>query len=223
MLPWDRPRSSSPSRPPSGSTGCRCSSGALVRNFITPEAVNDRLFSLLSFLHIGLPLGVLGAALGAHAARAAARRRTPPRPIWIGVTRRAARAVARQARRVRAARQPGRGADDHAARLVLPAGVPAASTAGRRARCGRSSAALTLLLVLLPWLPPKRTSKEDAAPDDPPGQPDHPGRDPARRSSTRRCAKASRLPYDCRNGGCGQCKCTLLYGTVDQGPTRSRR
>jgi len=31
----------------------------LVRNFIEPEAVSDRLFSLLIFLHIGLPLALL--------------------------------------------------------------------------------------------------------------------------------------------------------------------
>ena len=32
--------------------------GALIRNFITPDAINDRLFSLLSFLHIGIPLAL---------------------------------------------------------------------------------------------------------------------------------------------------------------------
>ena len=32
---------------------------ALVRNFLVPEAVSDRLFSLLAFLHIGLPLALL--------------------------------------------------------------------------------------------------------------------------------------------------------------------
>ncbi len=26
------------------------------------------------------------------------------------------------------------------------------------------------------------------------------------------------LPYECRSGGCGECKCELLYGSVDQGP-----
>ena len=26
------------------------------------------------------------------------------------------------------------------------------------------------------------------------------------------------FPYECRNGGCGQCKCTVLYGPVEQGP-----
>src|SRR5450756_1539261 len=29
------------------------------------------------------------------------------------------------------------------------------------------------------------------------------------------------LPYDCRNGGCGTCKCTLLNGAVDYGAYQS--
>ena len=33
--------------------------GALVRNVVAPGAVSDRLFSLLMFLHIGLPLALL--------------------------------------------------------------------------------------------------------------------------------------------------------------------
>src|SRR6266498_995669 len=53
--------------------------GVLVRNFITPDAVNDRLFSLLSFLHIGLPLGVL-ALLWVHTQRVPGAKTQPPRP-----------------------------------------------------------------------------------------------------------------------------------------------
>src|SRR6266498_5316234 len=59
--------------------------GVLVRNFITPDAVNARLFSLLSFLHIGLPLGVL-ALLWVHTQRVPGAKTQPPRPIAIGVT-----------------------------------------------------------------------------------------------------------------------------------------
>ena len=29
------------------------------------------------------------------------------------------------------------------------------------------------------------------------------------------------FPYECRNGGCGKCKCTVLYGSVVQGPHQS--
>ncbi|MCM5569490.1 hydrogenase iron-sulfur subunit [Burkholderiaceae bacterium FT117] len=41
---------------------------ALVRNFIAAEAVSDRLFSLVAFLHIGLPLALL-LAMWAHVQR----------------------------------------------------------------------------------------------------------------------------------------------------------
>lgn len=41
---------------------------ALVRNFIAAEAVSDRLFSLIAFLHIGLPLALL-LAMWAHVQR----------------------------------------------------------------------------------------------------------------------------------------------------------
>ncbi|HXF65358.1 MAG TPA: cytochrome b N-terminal domain-containing protein, partial [Burkholderiales bacterium] len=33
--------------------------GALTRNFIAPEAVSDRFFTLLVFLHVGIPLALL--------------------------------------------------------------------------------------------------------------------------------------------------------------------
>ena len=54
--------------------------GTLVRNFIFEENVNDRLFSLLSFIHIGVPLAVL-ALLWVHTQRVPQARTSPPRPI----------------------------------------------------------------------------------------------------------------------------------------------
>ena len=98
--------------------------GALIRNFITPDAVNDRLFSLLSFLHIGLPLGVLG-LLWIHTQRVPGARTHPPRPIWIGVTLALLARVAGEAGTVRASRRPRRRADHGSLRLVLPDRLPA--------------------------------------------------------------------------------------------------
>ncbi|MFO1398758.1 MAG: hydrogenase iron-sulfur subunit [Burkholderiales bacterium] len=57
--------------------------GALVRNAIVPEAVNDRLFSLLVFLHIGLPLTLL-AAMGVHVRRIAGPVTRPARSLALG-------------------------------------------------------------------------------------------------------------------------------------------
>jgi quinol-cytochrome oxidoreductase complex cytochrome b subunit/coenzyme F420-reducing hydrogenase delta subunit len=57
--------------------------GALVRNFITPDAVSDRLFSLLIFLHIGLPLGLL-AVMWVHVQRLARPATNPPQSLALG-------------------------------------------------------------------------------------------------------------------------------------------
>jgi quinol-cytochrome oxidoreductase complex cytochrome b subunit len=57
--------------------------GTMVRNFTLPEAISDRLFSLLSFLHIGIPLAVL-AALWIHTQRVPRPRSARVRPTFRG-------------------------------------------------------------------------------------------------------------------------------------------
>jgi coenzyme F420-reducing hydrogenase delta subunit/ferredoxin len=57
--------------------------GALTRNVIAGDQVNDRFFSLLIFLHIGLPLTMLG-AMWAHVQRVSPARTNPPRAIALG-------------------------------------------------------------------------------------------------------------------------------------------
>ena len=109
--------------------------GELVRNFIFPEAVNDRLFSLLSFIHIGVPLVVL-AVLWVHTQRVPRAKTVPPLPITLTLT---AALIALSL--FKPARQPGRGeprrrGDHDRLRLVLPAACTRCCTAGRRARCG---------------------------------------------------------------------------------------
>jgi CDP-4-dehydro-6-deoxyglucose reductase, E3 len=58
--------------------------GALARNFLHAASVNDRFFSLLSFLHIGLPLAAL-ALLWVHTQRVPKAHTQPPAPIAAGV------------------------------------------------------------------------------------------------------------------------------------------
>ena len=55
-----------------------------MRNFITNAAVTDRLFSLLVFIHIGLPLGAL-ALLWIHTQRVPGARTTPPKRLAISI------------------------------------------------------------------------------------------------------------------------------------------
>ncbi len=57
--------------------------GALTRNFIAAESVSDRLFSLLIFLHIGLPLALL-AAMWVHLQRLSRPETQPPKTLAWG-------------------------------------------------------------------------------------------------------------------------------------------
>ena len=58
--------------------------GALMRNFIYASSVNDRFFSLLSFMHIGIPLVVL-LLMWVHVQRVPKARTNPPRPIMASL------------------------------------------------------------------------------------------------------------------------------------------
>ena len=55
----------------------------LARNFVAPEGVNDRLFTLLVFLHIGVPLALL-AGMFVHIQRVNYADVTPPRALAWG-------------------------------------------------------------------------------------------------------------------------------------------
>jgi ferredoxin/coenzyme F420-reducing hydrogenase delta subunit len=55
----------------------------IARNFLNEAAVSDRFFSLLSFLHIGLPLFLL-LLMWVHIQRLAAARVNPPRVLAVG-------------------------------------------------------------------------------------------------------------------------------------------
>jgi coenzyme F420-reducing hydrogenase delta subunit/ferredoxin len=57
--------------------------GALTRNVIDGAQVNDRLFSLFTFLHIGIPLALL-AAMWAHIQRVSPARTQPPGALAAG-------------------------------------------------------------------------------------------------------------------------------------------
>ena len=57
--------------------------GSLTRNFIAAGAVSDRLFSLLIFLHIGLPLALL-AVMWVHLQRLSRPATQPPRALAWG-------------------------------------------------------------------------------------------------------------------------------------------
>ena len=189
--------------------------GVLIRNFITPEAVSDRLFSLLSFVHIGLPLGVL-ALLWIHTQRVPGAKTTPPRPIVVGLT------LALLVLSLVKPALSGPPADLAAAPTTIPfdwfylAVYPLLyqwSPGSLWALVGGA----TLVFLALPWLPPKRAAGDDlhllVHPDNRivPARPGETILEAALRAGIA-------FPYECRNGGCGRCKCTVLYGPIAQGP-----
>ncbi|MFA7504367.1 MAG: FAD-binding oxidoreductase [Burkholderiaceae bacterium] len=190
--------------------------GRLIRNFILPESVSDRLFSLLVFIHIGVPLSML-LLMWVHVQRVPKAAMQPPRPITIALL----VTLFVMAAAVPALSQGGP-ADLSTAPEVLSIDwfllglfplVYAMPLAGVWALVG----GVTLLLVAVPWLPPRRGAAQGTQLTIHPG----PAHAPARAGETileagLRAGLA--LPYDCRSGGCGVCVCTVLAGRVDLGP-----
>lgn len=59
------------------------SSDLLARNFLTPQALGDRFFSLIMFIHIGVPLFAL-AGMWIHVLRVSRARLWPPKVLTLG-------------------------------------------------------------------------------------------------------------------------------------------
>ncbi len=192
--------------------------GTLSRNFIYASSVNDRLFSLLAFMHIGVPLLML-LVLWVHVQRVPKARTNPPRPIMISV---ALTLLALSL--ARPALSQGGAAD-----LGLAVGTLALDWfylpllpllyAWPLSQVWVLVGAGTALLLVVPWLPPRwrrgaaRTHQVLVHPF-------------AQAISVRDgetildagLRQDLALSYECRNGACGLCLCTVLQGEVDQGP-----
>ncbi len=185
--------------------------GVLIRNFISPAAITDRLFSLLSFLHVGIPLVLLG-ALWIHTQRVPRASVNPPRPLAIGSV---------VMLLVLSVLQPVTSlgpADFGSMPRSLPLDwfyLPVYPLIYRWdplwlwVVCG----GLTLLFLLLPWLPPRRQGGQSAT------LTVHPGRQTARLRPDETLLDGGlregiALPFECRAGGCGVCKATVIGGEV---------
>jgi len=191
--------------------------GALIRNFIYQASVNDRFFSLLAFIHLGIPLLVL-LLMWIHVQRVPKAATHPPRPIMIALLlTMLALALARPAL------SQGGAADFGVTVTTLefdwfylavfpllylwPLGQVWALLSGA-----------TALLALLPWVPPKfRRGVSHGF-----QMAVHPDNLSIRVREGETLLEAGlraglALPYECRNGGCGVCKCSVLNGSVDHG------
>ena len=216
MLPWDRLSQFVVIATAEWFDWLPMFSGALVRNFIFQENVSDRLFSLLSFIHIGIPLAAL-AILWIHTQRVPQARTTPPWPITVTLT---------LSLVVLALIQPAlsQGKADLAAAVTklgfdwfyLP--VYALLYRWTPGEVWLLVGGSMALFVLQPWLPPRGRSG--------PAEGYHMLVRPENRIITVRegesildagLREGIAFSHECRNGGCGKCKAALVYGTVDYG------
>ena len=191
--------------------------GALIRNFIYQSSVNDRFFSLLSFIHIGLPLLVL-LLMWIHVQRVPKASTNPPRTIMfcLLLTLLALALVAPALSQGGAAdfgTVPSKLAFDWFYLIAFPL-----LYIWPLGRVWLLLCAATAFFATLPWLPPKfrRGAKREfqmrVHPDN---------RNVAIRAGETVLEAGLRagigLPFECRNGACAKCKCTLLHGSVDYG------
>jgi quinol-cytochrome oxidoreductase complex cytochrome b subunit/coenzyme F420-reducing hydrogenase delta subunit len=126
----------------------------IARNFLTPESLSDRFFTLLVFLHIAVPL-ILLVTMWIHVQRIARARISPPRGLGIlavaGLLVASLVLPAASQGPADLARVPAELGIDW---LILPlyAVIPLVPAGAAWAGIGL----LTLLMLGLPWLPPRR-------------------------------------------------------------------
>lgn len=214
MLPWDRLAQFVVTATAEWLDALPVFGGVLVRNFTDPAAITDRFFSLLSFLHIGIPLAVV-ALLWVHTQRVPHARTMPPRPLAWGLL---------GALLVLSLAKPAL-SQGEADLMSLPAtldldwfylAVYPLIYSLKPASLWMIVGGTTLLLISAPWLPPRR----------PGGGATCVTLLPQGRTVTARpgetlldagLREGAALPYVCRKGGCGVCKATLASGCVNYG------
>jgi CDP-4-dehydro-6-deoxyglucose reductase, E3 len=195
--------------------------GTLMRNFIHPASVSDRFFSLLSFMHIGLPLVVL-LLMWVHVQRVPKARTTPPRPVVVSLL-----AALGLLALIRPVFSQGGAADLGSVAAVLaldwfylplfplinswPLGQVWALALGG-----------TALLALLPWWPPK-LGRGDRREHQLVIHGDEGAQAQIRLRAGETILEAGlreglALPYECRNGGCGVCLCSIEHGAIEHRP-----
>jgi NAD(P)H-flavin reductase/ferredoxin len=216
MLPWDRLAQFVTQASFEWLDGLPGFGGTLVRNVIYDHSVGDRLFSLLVFIHIGVPLLTL-LLMWVHVQRVPKARTQPPRAIAAGVAvmllaLALLQPVVSQGGPARLAEEPARLALDWILLAPYPLIYVGSVTLVWALVLGG-----TALLVAAPWLPPRRRAAGAAH-----RLTMHPGAHTVTARAGETLLEAGlraglTLPFDCRAGGCGVCVCTVLAGRVDPG------
>lgn len=194
--------------------------GTLMRNFVYADSVSDRFFSLLAFMHIGLPLVVL-MLMWIHVQRVPKARTTPPRAIVIGL------AITFLVMSLVAPVYSQGGAADLAKAVMevkldwfLLALYPLLNE-WPLGQVWALVAVVTLVLLLLPLWPQPRRQGQGTLHATVRGEGGNAAEFTLRPGETLLDAglrDGLALPYECRNGGCGLCLCTMERGTVEHRP-----
>lgn len=193
-------------------------SAPLVRNFLEQGSVADRFFSLLSFMHIGVPLGAF-IIVWVHTQRVPEAKTMPPKPVATVLV-----------------------ASMFVLALIKPAvsqghadldSVPLSVNLDRffmwfypliyswsPTKVWQMIGAITGVLLLLPFLGGKRRGKGEFQISTAPA-----GHTVMARNGETILEAGLRnglhLPYVCRDGACGSCKGKILSGTVEYGTYQS--
>lgn len=195
-------------------------SGTLMRNFVYADSVSDRFFSLLSFLHIGLPLVVL-LLMWIHVQRVPKARTMPPRATVIGLALTfLVMALVVPVHSQGGAADLAKAVTDVNLDWFLLALYPLLSE-WPLGQVWALVAGATLVMLLLPlWPQPKRKGVgtlhatvrgEGSSAAEFTLRPGETLLDAGLRDGLA-------LPYECRNGACGLCLCSLEQGTVEHRP-----
>ncbi len=188
--------------------------GTLIRNFVHAANVNDRLFSLLAFMHIGVPLVVL-LLMWVHVQRVPKADTQPPRGLAWGLVAMLValcvlQPVGSQGGPADMAVAPGAMALDWFYLALFPLVYlwPLGAVWGL-------VGGATALLAALPWLGGRRGGASFQVHLQG-TQADFEVR-PGETLLEAGLRNGIALPYECRNGGCGVCRCTVTQGQVNQG------
>ena len=189
-------------------------SAPLVRNFLEQGSVNDRFFTLLSLIHLGVPLGAF-ALIWVHTQRVPQAKTSPPRALTIGLI--LSMVVLSL---IKPALSQGH-ADLDSAPFILNMdwyylwGFPLLYY-WNPAKVWIVIVIVNGALLLLPFLGKmKRGKGEYEITTAPAGN-----KVMAKKGETileASLRQGINLPYVCRDGACGACKGRILRGTVDYG------
>ncbi|MBK6638603.1 MAG: cytochrome b N-terminal domain-containing protein [Rhodocyclaceae bacterium] len=194
--------------------------GTLIRNFLYDGSVNSRLFTLFALIHVGAPLATV-LLMWIHVQRVPKAHINPPRQIYIPLT---------LAFVVLALIRPVLSQGGEADLSMVPTNlgfdwfelpVLVLVYVWDPMVLWALVVGVTLMALATPWIPQRLFARKGAAVKG--GEivfrPDRKAV-MVRESETLLDAGLRQdlnLPFECRNGGCGVCKCTVMVGEVDPG------